>query len=305
MTKHIIKNSFQVDDNPSSVFFRIDSADDVGKEYKIRNLMASDLTQMYGDGNNPTYAKFIEQFPDDYYEFTESDHRYLGTDYMTAYPCPSPDYPQEIVSRTSVPTVTTEGTAGQQSTTTIDLAGHELRSLPNGTADTLEVRRRSDGRGDVVMVQRVGVAELSDFSWMWQSTWLAWYTDYKKELEGCTYSVVANMMAEKYIATDFNTLSGNYDSAGKIGTTTYMTAGTRFVVDTGSTTETPSGAVIYPLHTPIETTLATIDLPATYYPVTTLYTSDGTEVTATVREEPDPDRVTAAELAAALTESMA
>lgn len=70
--------------------------------------------------------------------------------YCGGIPSPNPDYPQPIKSIKSVELSSSNADGSNSATRTIDLQGHELRSLPDGTHDELLVH--SDGT--VELVQR-------------------------------------------------------------------------------------------------------------------------------------------------------
>lgn len=69
--------------------------------------------------------------------------------YCGGIPAPNPDYPMPIVSVTE-PVVGSRGRNGENATRAIDLQGHELRSLPDGTRD--EVRVRRDGSVELLQI---------------------------------------------------------------------------------------------------------------------------------------------------------
>lgn len=92
------------------------------------NVMLIDLTRMFGAGNEPTAAEFEEMYPETYYAY----------DAGTAHD--SDGWP-----------------------ITINLDGHELRSLPDGTRDLLTV----DINGNVSLVQQVERYEISTTDGEW------------------------------------------------------------------------------------------------------------------------------------------
>lgn len=76
--------------------------------------------------------------------------------YCGGIPSPNPDYPQPIESIKSVELSSRNADGSKSAARTIDLQGHELRSLPDGTRDELLVHRD----GTVELVQRVGVYDV-------------------------------------------------------------------------------------------------------------------------------------------------
>lgn len=69
--------------------------------------------------------------------------------YCGGIPSPNPDYPQPIESIKSVELASSNADGSKSATRTIDLQGHELRSLPDGTHDELVVHR--DGTVELVL----------------------------------------------------------------------------------------------------------------------------------------------------------
>lgn len=51
----------------------------------IGGINVFDLTQMFGEGNEPTIAEFNALFPNSYYEYTESQEMYIENAYTTTY----------------------------------------------------------------------------------------------------------------------------------------------------------------------------------------------------------------------------
>lgn len=80
--------------------------------------------------------------------------------YCGGIPSPNPDYPQPIESIKSVELVSRNADGSKSAARTIDLQGHELRSLPDGTNDELLVHRD----GTVELVQRVGYRLVKNFN---------------------------------------------------------------------------------------------------------------------------------------------
>lgn len=131
--------------------------------------------------------------------------------------------------------------ASTYTVTPIDLDGHELRSLPDGTRDELTV----DERGHAVLVQRVGVAEIGAADWTANSNrYRASITSYGVGTPSggydntrCTaYAPTANTTAQQPADTIRLSADGNYAWLGASSTRVDST-------------------LLYPLATPV-----TIDL---------------------------------------------
>lgn len=86
--------------------------------------------------------------------------------YCGGIPSPNPDYPQPIESIKSVDLVSRNDDSSKSATRTIDLQGHELRSLPDGTHDEVVVHRD----GTVELVQRCD-ASMFDPSYPVSNEW--------------------------------------------------------------------------------------------------------------------------------------
>ena len=76
--------------------------------------------------------------------------------------------------------------ATQQTVTPIDLDGHELRSLPDGTRDELRV----DERGHAVLVQRVTVANLGTWDYGYNSAGAYFYCNITNKAVGSWNNVL-------------------------------------------------------------------------------------------------------------------
>lgn len=86
--------------------------------------------------------------------------------YCGGIPSPNPDYPQPIESVKSVELVSSNADGSKSATRTIDLQGHELRSLPDGTHDEVVVH----GDGTVELVLRCD-ASMFDPSYPVSNEW--------------------------------------------------------------------------------------------------------------------------------------
>lgn len=157
--------------------------------------------------------------------------------------------------------------------TPIDLDGHELRSLPDGTRDELTV----DERGHAVLVQRVGHVVLdgsSDEAWRYSSS-----SNYSDPENGkyCYYSGVqapgiktGSVLFVASMASHYRLVTlSDFQTTKEQGTYTFSAYNTypNFTVMTPYTTldgmvawlaENPV-TVIYPLATPVTHDLGTVD----------------------------------------------
>ena len=75
---------------------------------------------------------------------------------------PTPEAPVPIENIKSVELVSSNADGSKSATRTIDLQGHELRSLPDGTHDELLVHRD----GTVELVQMVGDTDMGSNNWV-------------------------------------------------------------------------------------------------------------------------------------------
>lgn len=147
--------------------------------------------------------------------------------------------------------------------TPIDMQGHALYSLPDGTRDELRI----DSSGKVTLVQRVG-ADIIDSSGHWSRTLIAGSSNIYKfgKSEGVSQVPADNSV---HGAGMCDKLVPGVISASNNSITAY---GTRFVdirVDSFDTIEeftswlsTENVLYLYPLATPVETDLGTIELPS-------------------------------------------
>lgn len=145
------------------------------------------------------------------------------------------------------------------STTPIDLQGHELRSLPDGTHDELTV----DADGNVTLVQRVGSMKVSDLSW---STGTDATGQYFKATVANSWSKtnVTNAYFEAFVPT---TASNVFDGSFAMGTGSNAYARmlsaadvTAFLAAVGDT------ELCYALDAPQTIDLGTVTLPKTPAP---------------------------------------
>lgn len=153
----------------------------------------------------------------------------------------------------------------QGTRTDIDLQGHALRSLPDGTHDEMRV----DSLGRVTMTQRVGVVDLGTLSWTYKANgYFDWYNAalsaaIRRPTSGSTLS--SSMCTHYSEATSnaiYNNTSGTAFAARYSNGDIWVrdsTAGT----DATTFKQAMSGVtLLYPLATPQTIDLGTIDLPA-------------------------------------------
>lgn len=154
----------------------------------------------------------------------------------------------------------------------INLAGHELRSLPDGTRDEVRI----DAAVNATLVQRVGSVTLNgDENLTWDTT--NFRAEFKLELP----SVPQTCGEGRILADSIPPRSTNH---GEVGSGTYViTTWTHSVmvridgIDTldamkAHLAETPL-TVLYPLATPVEIPLGTVELPTLFAPVANVWVS--------------------------------
>ena len=114
------------------------------------------------------------------------------------------------------------------------------RTVYGGTIDVVS--------GELV-VDRAYV-DLSQQSWLYQSAWASWYTDYFADMKGTnTGAEIPNFVSDRFEAIATNYGLTPQDLIG-ITSTTRGSLGCRIVVKNGSTTESPTGQLVYELATP-------------------------------------------------------
>ena len=154
-----------------------------------------------------------------------------------------------------------------ETVTTIDLDGHELRSLPDGTRDELTV----DAEGHVTLVQRVGSVDLGTLDWSAISSegthvWRARFnnlTDGAAQVPSSSYTA-ANAITTKYAAKAYAPISASDNGYFAIGT---AGDGTRLIIiDTAYSTVAAFASsidgvcMLYQLATPVTHDLGTVPL---------------------------------------------
>ena len=152
----------------------------------------------------------------------------------------------------------------QGTTTPIDLQGNELRSLPDGTEDTLSV----DAEGNVTLVKRVGSVDLGTMSWSYKT---------QGYFDGYLASVSAEIKRPASAAETVGALCTNYveETTDHVYNVNYnnvfgirYTNGDIWVRDSSAGTDAAafktamSGVeVVYPLATPQTISLPSITMP--------------------------------------------
>ena len=162
----------------------------------------------------------------------------------------------------------------------IDLDGHQLRSLPDGTRDELGV----DEAGHVTLVQRVGSATF-DGSETW--TAIASKNGYYTRINGGNTNISPTLVCDRfeYIDGDGAPAVGQFIANRKSGGT-WNVGNVSFNYD-GSSTDVAgfktwlasnSVTVLYPLATPVIHNLGTVELPTLPSPDVTAWCVDTTEL---------------------------
>ena len=182
--------------------------------------------------------------------------------------------------------------------TTIDLQGHELRSLPDGTHDELRV----DEDGNVTLVQRVGSITLNGTGVTW--TMGNTTTDYGYFYTTAIDSVVRRDGTYVGIASAFE-VSDTYVSSGnstsnkmQVGNTAGSASSLRISIaksllsavskdGLNSWLASNNTTVLYPLATPVTHDLGTVTLPALAAPDATAWATTTPSTTVTLDYERD------------------
>ena len=169
---------------------------------------------------------------------------------------PSPSSPVAIesvepTSGTSISLVLSDGT-----TTAIDLQGHALRSLPDGTEDTLEV----DGEGNVTLTQRVMVRNLGSWNFSLNSSGGYFYHNITDKAIGWN-----NVLCSAFKLTDSNVAAASIPDKQFKGSSTQTAV---FYKDTSYSDAASFKAamdgvyIYYALAEPKTISLGKIDLPS-------------------------------------------
>lgn len=157
----------------------------------------------------------------------------------------------------------------QVTTTPIDLDGHTLNSLPDGTRDELRI----DGTGAVTLVQRVGVATapMEASGWTWNSTGLSRgsFTLPATSRNKGTWDQSTELLCDKLPPA---TSSSDASYVVTVGDAGY--AKNPDITSTATAATVAGGAtLLYPLATPKEIDLPGIAMPCLASPDYTIFTS--------------------------------
>ena len=120
-----------------------------------------------------------------------------------------------------------------------------------------------NGRGNIYdeindrqAIRRFGVVDLGTLEWIWQSGgdygyWRSSSIQNSIKIPSTT-STVASVISDYYSATSQSTIGGSAEKAGLLA----ITSTGSIYINTGSTTESPSGWLVYELATPVVTTFS-------------------------------------------------
>lgn len=199
---------------------------------------------------------------------------------------PTPDSPVPIVSRASACVETSDANGSKTSTTDLTalLDGRELRSLPDGTRDELQVRDSGDGTGDVVLVENVLHAVLAVADMNNSESYPGWVNVdglYEacpniNERVACINSAGFFYVGKESIGV--NTITTNVSSLwstqSKIGMTQseFKEAYPDLVID-----------FCIKRNVTKETVLGTIPMPETFYDTTHVWEANGADISARVK----------------------
>lgn len=206
---------------------------------------------------------------------------------------PTPEAPVPIESIKSVELVSSNADGSKSATRTIDLQGHELRSLPDGTRDELLVH--SDGT--VELVQRVGVYDVAS-----DTGYIATNIDgvskyFQQKLPGTIVSGDVIIKAGNQLCTHFvedNPYTSKSTCAWMFSQDVSNYTIFRALIQGFSTAEQYRAffgyndvRVIYKSRNPQTIQLPSIDPLPTYHPYT-FVDGNGADISAYVRVIPDP-----------------
>lgn len=203
---------------------------------------------------------------------------------------PTPDSPVPIESRASACVETSNADGSKTSTTDLTsiLDGRELRSLPDGTMDEVQVRDNGDGTGDVVLVGRVGNIAMTDIYWN--------RLDFSKYPNGYVFYGNGRAMQQRINHFNFmcdsyiNSINRRYNELKNYEISGYGGAGTSCWLRNDDYTSVADlvasfggSRLSFPLATPTETVLGTITMPETFYDETHVWEADGADISANVK----------------------
>lgn len=177
----------------------------------------------------------------------------------------------------------------QGSALAIDLQGHELRSLPDGTRDELRI----DAAGNVTLVQRVGVQTVTEFTSLQGSVPVVALTGGKVSVSATSSICLCDKMTNSPNASATFDTQTNVVKACRISTSSTAMrcfarfGGTESTLEDFNTTLTSMGGftVTYPLETPTETSLGAVTLPTLPAPDLTAWAAQGAELAVTYQRD--------------------
>lgn len=171
----------------------------------------------------------------------------------------------------------------QVTTTPIDLDGHALNSLPDGTRDELRI----DGTGAVTLVQRVGVATAPTDagSWAWQQTnTRAYFTLPANSTNGSVWDQRDLIRCDKLPVAESNS-----DTTYTLIIAQTACAENPAITSTTTAATVAGGATyLYPLATPKEVELPGVSMPSVNADSITVFAASNvpTELDATIIDLP-------------------
>lgn len=139
------------------------------------------------------------------------------------------------------------------SSSTIDLDGHTLNSLPDGTRDELRI----DGTGAVTLVQRVAVQTIEPSDWEVAASNDYWQAGADSKFP----DAFGPLLSDRYVSVNTISLSYAYCQRLNRGGFRIFNGGVTGVQESNST-RPQSQTVLYPLATPQEVDLPGIAMPA-------------------------------------------
>ena len=162
-------------------------------------------------------------------------------------------------------------------TTTIDLQGHTLNALPDGTRDELRI----DGGGNVVLEKRVDAAEVdTEVNWTQYISTNTYYSSilpYPHAKTGDTVDISDNgIMCDKFLCLDSNWDTTNNAPSVALSDNSAYHKSVFFAPPNGTEPGDFSFTVLYPLATPQIIDLGTIAPPTMAAPNVTAYVADDT-----------------------------
>ena len=161
------------------------------------------------------------------------------------------------------------------STLAIDLQGHAVRSLPDGTRDELVV----GADGHVTLVQRVGSVDLGTLTWSYEA-------DNHRFGSSVLPNAFSSMSRTETVCTNYV-----YASRGTADNTVFLYNRFIYVYDSDYTDAAAfkaavSGAeLIYPLATPVTIDLGYVTLPTLPAPDLTAWAAQGAELAVTYQRD--------------------